>query len=456
MSLPDRSARSVAATEAWFCWCLVCGRAPREGERYGRAIRDRGCWCSTLNRFVDSPVNLAVTRIAVGLVVLFLPELHAAPLLAGSLLNAAVLGVPVTGSAAWAVYGAVVLGATAGVLGIRPRLGFAVVTVGGVYLLGIPQLVGSTVHYHHLLWFSALLAVSPCGHAVTVFRPSPPPRSAAYGVPLRLAWLLVGLVFFFPGLAKLLAQGPFWDPTPTLYWKWAQSWAFTPAVQIDEWPGLLRAGGLAVVVFELGFVFAVFHRRTRMWAVAAALVFHAATSWLFNIKFSSLYLTYFMFVDWAGLLGVEHDGVPLEAKRARLETLVVGAGLVVGAAIPGVLGQTQGWPFACYPTFAQRPPPHMPGLQIAWVDEAGQRHRVPMSQWADARDAQPMWGRVWRISGVTGPVDREALEALYREVAQRNGLSGEVGVEFHRANRMVNPSARPQWVVGPLLHSTGR
>jgi hypothetical protein len=73
-------------------------------------------------------------------------------------------------------------------------------------------------------------------------------------------------------------------------------------VRVDRFPALMHAGAAAAVLLELTFGVAVWSRRLRMAALAAALVFHAFARVLMGIDFSGLWLTYVVFVDWDRLL----------------------------------------------------------------------------------------------------------------------------------------------------------
>jgi hypothetical protein len=216
------------------------------------------------------------------------------------------------------------------------------------YVLALPQFVGTVIHTHHLLWFTLLLAVSPCGDALSVDAwrrarrglQTAPGTSVAHGLPVRLAWVLIGLIFLFPGLWKW-SVGLDWALGGTLrgqlYWKWAEYGGWRPWLRVDEWRGLLEAGGVAVMVFEVLVLPGVLLPRLRPWTVGAALLFHAATHLVFRIDFSSLWVCYAVFVPWsrmltrAGLVGTEQPG----AARHWLPTAVVGGGLVLGVFITG-------------------------------------------------------------------------------------------------------------------------
>ncbi len=393
-----------------------------------------------------SALDLAVMRIVVGLLLLGLPEAHEALATASQLPQGFTRysgPVPVDSTLAhlaWVLY---LGGAAFGTIGLWPRLGFALATLGGTYLLWIPQLVGTTIHYHHALWLSAVLAVAPSADALAPGARVPIVRSPAHGLPLRLAWIVLGLVYFFPGLHKLMAAGLSWDPVPHFQYKQILSWGFEPLFDLAAWPGLAAAGGAAVVLFELLFILAVCFERTRPIAAAVALLFHLATAALFDIQFSSLSWCLLLLLPWTRWFGVHTE--PSQARPRSIE-LMLGAVLLVAISVPGLRGQTQGWPFACYPTFSQPPPDHVPGLLIATV-RGGVEREIPMTAWAPQESPQRLWSEVWRVSGVVGPVDPEGLERLWRRVAVSEQLLTQE-VRFYRARLELDRT----WTRGALLH----
>ncbi|MEI4884255.1 hypothetical protein, partial [Klebsiella pneumoniae] len=83
-----------------------------------------------------------------------------------------------------------------------------------------------------------------------------PADSTRYGWPLLFARLLLACVYFFPGLHKLATSGFAWALSDNLqhqlWWKWAEHGVRDP-VRVDRVPGLLQAGGLFVLAFELSF-----------------------------------------------------------------------------------------------------------------------------------------------------------------------------------------------------------
>lgn len=398
---------------------------------------------------------LAVFRIVVAGLILTLPAVHAAPAMAGLPANQVPFGVAwlvpwlSPGGAALAWWGVMIGGGIGGV-GLSSRVGFSLVTLCGAYLLAIPQLRGGVQHDHHLLWFSALLAASPADDALSVWGLRPTPgRALGWGLPVRIAWAIVAAIFFFPGVHKLAAQGPAWageNLRNLLWWKWAQSWDFVPLSRIDTHPALLRAGGLGVLAFEVLFPVALLHRWTRAAAVGVALAFHAATALWFNIHFGVLWLCYVVF--WPGPV----DGPAV--SRPWRPAAVVGAGLLFGIVATGAAGITQGWPFACYPTFDQPVGRWMPTLLVVAVDGSGAEREIPERLLADANRSQSYYGEVWGLTGLYGVDDPVARRVFWARVRGRAGVAERVGqaveVRFYRAERDVDPDGggvrRVAWV----------
>lgn len=397
------------------------------------------------DRLAGGALPLAVFRIVVAALIVTLPAVHAAPAMAALPPNQVPFGVawlvpfldPTAATVAW--WG-VVVGAVIGGVGLSSRVGFGLVTVAGLYLLAIPELRGGVQHYHHLLWFSALLAASPADDALSVWRWRPEPgRSLGWGLPVRVAWSIIASIFFFPGAHKLLVQGPAWAGENLrwlLLWKWAQSWDFAPLFRLDRHPGLLTAGGLAVLAFEVLFPVAVLWSRPRAAFVAFALLFHAATSLLFNIDFRVLWLCYVVFLPFPA------NAPERVVERSWRPTALVASVLLCGIVGTGAAGITQGWPFACYPTFDQPVGAWMPTLLIVAVDADGTEREVPERLLADASRSQPYYGEAWGLTGLYGVDDPRARRLFWQRVRGRPGVAEVVGpateVRFYRAERNVD------------------
>lgn len=384
-----------------------------------------------------SPIDLAVFRIAVAFVLLTSAQVYAAPAFAADATTAHV--------ARAALY----LGATAGLVGVFARIGFAVAALAGFYLLGLPHAAGVGLHTHHLVWFAALLACSPCADTLAPGRLRAPMPSMAYGMPIRAAWLILAAIFFWPGVHKLLDVGPAWFTGEhlrgQLYWKWAQSWDFAPLYRIDHSPALLAAGATATLIFELGFPLLLLSRRTRWSALFGALLFHAATAVFMDIHFSSLWPCHAALVPWHRWLGrwlPSDDSMP--SKSLPSVSLGLIGALVLAVWIAGARGETRGWPFACYPTFTTPAPSTMPTLVIEANGDA-----IALSDIAPP--SSTLWAEIWRLIGIGGPVDPAALEAFW--LRHRGPPDGPLELRFYRAEQPVDPDHRGPPRALHLLHT---
>jgi hypothetical protein len=200
-------------------------------------------------------------------------------------------------------------------LGAFTRWTVPLATLLGLWVYGLPQFDGKVDHSaHHLIWFATLLSVAPCGHALSIDalrsawrNPDSSSRvlrreSRLYALPMRFVWLLLGIIYFFPGVWKLWSCGLDWALTDNLkyhlYFKWAELGGWTPSFRIDSYPLLYRAAGLATIVFEVGFIFCIFTARGRTIALVAGIGFHRSVSAFMRIAFWPLEWCYIALVDW--------------------------------------------------------------------------------------------------------------------------------------------------------------
>lgn len=189
-----------------------------------------------------------------------------------------------------------VISCITGLLGFFSRASAFIATVTGIYVLGIPQLFGKVIHYHHLLWFTALLSVSRSGAVLSLdsfwTKGAQPTPSLAFSRPIRFVWVLIALIYFFPGFWKITAEGLSWALSDNLKYRmhilWFANDGFSPLFRLDRYPVLYRSGGLATIIFEMSVLFTLPFPKWRHAAVGAALLFHASTSLFLNVHFFSL------------------------------------------------------------------------------------------------------------------------------------------------------------------------
>jgi hypothetical protein len=414
------------------------------------------------------PLNLAVFRIVVCCALLFhAPRASEYLTLPDTLLHVP-LGADVVylltprsqggNDALWWIFA---ISCLCGVVGLYARLALAVAAATGLLVYGLPQFYGKVDHSHHLVWFAVLLACSPCGDALSLDRwrmgGRVPPPAEKYALPLRIVWLLMGLIYFFPGAWKLLAVGWTWalgdNIKYTMYHKWFDLGGYRPPFAVDAFPLLYRGLGLGALAFELGFVIAIFLTPLRRLLVMAGLAFHIWIRLFLDIKLYGLSWCYAAFIDWAGLARrlstssrlVRSPDSEREPDRSGTGAVrVAGAILVAGVILSGAT-HLNSWPFAVYPTFAAEYGPSIAAIRVDAISAGG---RTPIGSAAIYPIfVTPMRWRVvqYRVLMADHETRRrycEALRALF--TARLPELQAADRVELRQVVRWVDPARQEE------------
>jgi hypothetical protein len=413
----------------------------------------------------EPAAQLAALRIVVPAMILVCPETRHAPEIAAgpAALRVAPEGlgwfvahVPITPVVATTAQAVCVFSALCAAVGLKARHALVAMTLSAFYLFSLSQLAGAVWHDMHLLWMAALLAASPCDEALAYDRRGQPPPSDStrYGWPLLFARLLLACVYFFPGFHKLATSGLAWALSDNLqhqlWWKWAQHGVRDP-VRVDRVPGLLQAGGLFVLAFELSFPVLVLVPRARPWLAAAGVAFHVMAGLLFRIPFVSLWALYVVLIDPRRLVWWRRSApapapAPVHAPAPAPALLVTGSLLVALAAVQGARGQMRAYPFACYPTFQWRVGAAIPDLLIELEMRDGSREVLRHARDARGYRTQRQWGEVWSLAGIHGhPGEarlRAYLEQLRRSQPVASLIASAVRVRFFRAYLSAVPEER--------------
>jgi uncharacterized membrane protein len=360
--------------------------------------------------------------------------------------------VPIDPQIARVAQALLIVSCAAGILGLGARLAMLGVTVFGLYVFGLSQLSGAVIHDMHLFWFSALLAVSPCGDALSLQRrlrrqPSAAaPAALVYAVALQSARVLLACVYFFPGFWKLKTSGLAWIFSDNLrnqiYWKWYELGAAPPTLRVDQLPWLLQLAALAVVMFELSFVVLIWSRRGRLFAAVCGVLFHVGTQWIMGITFISLIACYVMLLDWeaiARLFG--RAPPPIVVRQAADDQLrraapagLLGLMLIAVVAVQGARGAVQAWPFGCYPTFDRVVGDSIADLRIEVVRSDGTTVAIPDGPSTGGHRRAPQdWARAWRLAGFYGDRVDPALLGRYVEHVLRDPHAADVAAGAARA-----------------------
>ena len=273
------------------------------------------------------PVNLAVFRIvffttilamyAAGPSVLWFSSLPRQLLIAPVGIGWLLPFLPINQTVAYIASVLFVVCCCTGLIGLFSRTSAFLVVLLGFFVLGIPQFFGKVDHFHHFLWFGGILAASRAGDALSIdaciaawkkakggllytLRPA-----RVYALPLRFVWLLIGIIYLFPGLWKVWQCGFAWALSDNIkfqmYTKWLEMSGWSPLFRLDHYPILYKFGGLATIGFEVSFIFLVLFKKLRPVAAILGLGFHQATDLFMGISFIGLFVFYLTFIDWASL-----------------------------------------------------------------------------------------------------------------------------------------------------------
>jgi hypothetical protein len=220
------------------------------------------------------------------------------------------------------------LAALAAALRKRPRLAFAVAWVCYLVLAGLRGSRGKVLHNDLLLlWASAPFLLAPA----RIDRHDPVPRRR-YGWPIRVAIVIVALVYFLAGYHKLRRSGLEWAYGDNM--RYVALWG--PSIGASGWDGLARwvgehvwvarASGVFILGLEVTFPVVVFVRRARVWYAVAAVLLHVTTWFLLGLDYWAWAVTVpLVLIDWpAAVAGLRSR---LQARRAG----AAGAGAAVAA-----------------------------------------------------------------------------------------------------------------------------
>jgi hypothetical protein len=336
---------------------------------------------------------------------------------------------------------ALVVTSSAAALGLFTRITVPVSALLAVYVFGLPQCFGKVNHGGHARMLCVLaLSLSPCGDALSldaVIRrlrgQSAPKPQAAYTLPVRAVWLLVGTTYLFPGLWKLVESGDLWlsgdQLRVELYKKWGSTPEFHPLVRVDRYPWVLRLLGIGTIAFEVGFFFAMFQRRTRILAALAAVGFHLGVAAVMGIRFP-FYVPLIVLVEVPErpVAALRRLLEPLLARaRARLTSLQPLARLWVptrsfparrlipsavllstlfAAQVAAGVTRTSSWPISVYPTFSAR--------KVAPSDYGLGRRVVLETKSGEVHELGPVLKKA-RVASVTRMVERLAERATNKK-----------------------------------------
>jgi predicted DCC family thiol-disulfide oxidoreductase YuxK len=243
------------------------------------------------------------------------------------------------------IYIAILILAVGAFIGYRTRVCALGSSMLYIYLIAVTFSWFGKVHHTHGAFVLLLLALSfsPCGAALSVdallkrmrravermqLRWDQEPETSSYARwPLRLIGIILCLVYFLSGYAKLRFGGLDWMNGETLaYWllQDADVYSIQLPLIVAQYPALLKPLSVFVVVMELTFPVILFVPRLVWLYLPAGLGFHLGTFVLMNTHFIWWWFTYMVFIDWDAFGRWLKARLPIGTQPASLQMIYDG------------------------------------------------------------------------------------------------------------------------------------
>jgi hypothetical protein len=193
-------------------------------------------------------------------------------------------------------------------LGWKTRLSSLIAFVLGVYFIGLPHNFGTVDHYDALLVITlGIMSVANCGDRFSLDargRGELPPPLPEYTWPIRLVWVMMALMYFAAGFAKVRNSGLGWFESrflSTLFFSHAYVHNSASGIgpYLAQYPLLVSLMSVSSISVELGFIGSLFSRRVRLVMLPAAYSLHIGIYLLMGPNFLVLILVYVFWVPWS-------------------------------------------------------------------------------------------------------------------------------------------------------------
>jgi len=287
-------------------------------------------------------------------------------------------------------------------IGLFTRVSMAINALAVFYVVATPNFFGKLEHHQLIIWIAWILAVSPCYSSFSIDAKRKALTdglpNGQFGFPLKVIWLHFGLIYFFAGFHKLWLCGFDWALTDSMInqvrIEWFENYWTVSDWRLDRIPWLLKFGGLAVIYFELAFIFLILFRKLKWLAIFGGLAMHNVIGKLMFISFSQdLQAFYTAFIPWGRILSRNSLGQHNNSGgyRALSFSILLPLSLLFINVIYGILNISS-YPFSVYPVYAQIIPPHVKSFEYRILDSGYENVNV----WQEAKTARYNWERYAR------------------------------------------------------------
>jgi len=207
-------------------------------------------------------------------------------------------------------------------IGLATRPASIVMAVTGFYLLALPNDFGKVNHNDQpLVFVMFILALSQCGKAYSIDNwlsrrknrtSTVQQESGEFRWPVRAVWLVMSIVFFSAGFAKLRFGRLAWFESSSMqHYLISHNYPFLSFPPWTDWglhlakyPAVCTVFAIGTVILEFGFPLVMFHRVARLVFVPAALLMQVGIRAFLGPHFEQYIFVYLFFVPWASLLPI--------------------------------------------------------------------------------------------------------------------------------------------------------
>ncbi len=257
-------------------------------------------------------------------------------------------------------------------VGLKTRFFLLINALCCFYIFATPNFFGKLWHNQIVIWISWFFTMSRCYDVLSLDSMRSKcqvVKSSDYTYPVRLVWLQLGVIYFWAGFYKLWDSGFDWALGQSMLnqvqLEWFQQYDKVPSIRIDQWPLLLHTGGLAVILFELGYLLLVFEPRWRWVAAAGGLVMHSMIYWFMYISFIFKLLAFYVFyLDFNRLFASKSQTFrAVTVKGFSKGSLGTGV-FILGMNFLFGMFSVDSYPFSAYPKFSALIPENVKFLRF--------------------------------------------------------------------------------------------
>lgn len=331
------------------------------------------------------------------------------------------------------------------------------------YILAVPNFYGKLWHGQLPIWISWFLLFANVNGRLALDNYLFPNTKSNHLSPnhtfaLRIIWLQIGFIYFWAGFHKLWQAGFHWALSQSMInqvrLEWFEHYDTYPIFRVDNYPTLLHIGGIAVIFFEMLFVFFLFSRHYKYISIIGGLIMHNVIGIFMYISFSSLQMQYIVFINyeklslWCKEKILGRKAIPVTAPEIRAginKSLVYFSVGILSMNMLFGLGNISSYPFSVYPTYTEIVDSEKEYLHYEVVDANQKKIKVRNA----GKQAGFRWEDFSRLDYAiinryeqTGIVDTNAIEDSWKWWATKiDKLKAVDTLDVYIVRRSINPDS---------------